>query len=83
MLSHPLTIVALVGHYPTNKLIGRSPSPGGITPLLRRDYRVLPAVSRGYPRPEGRYLRITDPFRRCPSIESTEAQLDFSLDLHA
>ena len=27
MLSHPLPIFALVGHYPTNKLIGRGPIP--------------------------------------------------------
>ncbi len=27
MLSHPLPIFALVGHYPTNKLIGRRPIP--------------------------------------------------------
>ena len=25
MLSHPLPVIALVGHYPTNKLIGRRP----------------------------------------------------------
>ncbi len=25
MLSHPVPISALVGHYPTNKLIGRGP----------------------------------------------------------
>ena len=28
MLSHPLCIIALVGHYPTNKLVQRSPLPG-------------------------------------------------------
>ena len=27
MLSHPLRIIALVGHYPTNKLVRRSPLP--------------------------------------------------------
>jgi hypothetical protein len=27
VLSHPLPIIALVGHYPTNKLIGRRPLP--------------------------------------------------------
>jgi hypothetical protein len=70
MLSHPLPIVALVGHYPTNKLIGRRPSPGGITPLLRRHYPVLPAVSRGYPGPEGRYPRVTLPFAAVHSPKS-------------
>ena len=43
MLSHPLPIIALVGHYPTNKLIGRRLIPDGITPLVRRHYPVLPA----------------------------------------
>ena len=28
MLSHPVPISALVGRYPTNKLIGRGPIPG-------------------------------------------------------
>jgi hypothetical protein len=28
MLSHPVPIFALVGRYPTNKLIGRGPIPG-------------------------------------------------------
>jgi len=28
MLSHPVPIFALVGHYPTNKLIGRGLIPG-------------------------------------------------------
>ncbi len=28
MLSHPIPIFALVGRYPTNKLIGRRPIPG-------------------------------------------------------
>ena len=35
MLSHPLDIVALVGHYPTNKLISRKP-------LLRRNHTFAP-----------------------------------------
>ncbi len=34
VLSDRLPIVALVGHYPTNKLIGRRPLPPRITPLL-------------------------------------------------
>ena len=32
-LSGPLPVVALVGHYPTNKLMGRRPLPKHITAL--------------------------------------------------
>ena len=65
ILSDQLPIVALVGRYPTNKLIGRrliqrrevlrSPT------LLRRGHAVLIRVSPGYPPPLGRYLRVTHP----------------------
>ncbi len=61
MLSHPLPIVALVGHYPANKLIGRRLILRQNF-LVRRRYPVLLPVSRRYPRPEGRFLRITLPF---------------------
>ncbi len=57
-LSWPVPIIALVGHYPTNKLIGRRPIlehefgirriPDGVP------YRGLPTVSRGCPRLKGR-----------------------------
>ena len=40
MLSHPLDIVALVGHYPTNKLISRKP-------LLRRNHTFDPQILLG------------------------------------
>ncbi len=62
MLSHPLDIIALVGHYPTNKLISRKPLLRRNHTFAPRDYRALPTVSRGYSRPEGTYLRITTPF---------------------
>ncbi len=61
-LSRPLPIVALVGHYPTNKLIGRGPTLRRLTPLVRGLYPALPAVSRSYSSPEGRYPRVTLPF---------------------
>ena len=35
-LSGPLPVFALVGHYPTNKLMGRRPLPKRITPLIVR-----------------------------------------------
>ncbi len=58
VLSDQLPIIALVGHYPTNKLIGRSP-----LPLRRQDrlwseaidsaqHRVLASLSVGCPRQE-------------------------------
>ena len=35
-LSGPLPVIALVGHYPTNKLMGRRPLPKWLTPLISR-----------------------------------------------
>ena len=40
MLSHPLDIVAMVGHYPTIQLISRKP-------LLRRNLTFDPQISSG------------------------------------
>ena len=70
-LSGRLPIVALVGHYPTNKLMGRR--------LIHqcghrrfhsvnkyRAYRVLIPVSRSYPRLEGRLSTHYSPVRRSP-----------------
>ncbi len=82
MLSHPLDVVALVSRYLTNKLISN-------WPLLRRnhtfapeysnpgDHRVLPTVSRGYPRPKGTSPILPTPFAALPVL------LRFALDLHA
>src|SRR4029078_3624890 len=59
-LSGRLPVVALVGHYPTNKLIGREPIPGRKTfhtpPCSRMSYPVLAPVSEGYPKAKGRLL---------------------------
>ena len=72
-LSGRLPIVALVGHYPTNKLIGRGLirrrqvpkdprlSPHRLMPL--RTYAVLSSVSRGYPPPLGRLPTRYSPVR--------------------
>jgi hypothetical protein len=35
-LSGPLPVIALVGHYPTNKLMGRRPLPKRIAPLVTK-----------------------------------------------
>ena len=69
-LSRPLPVIALVGRYPTNKLIGRRPLTERITPLLQRkagDHWVLATISRGYPQLSGRYLRVTNPFATSPT----------------
>ena len=69
VLSDQLPIAALVGRYPTNKLIGRGPIPGRPPPkrkALATDFRpwrhpVLAAVSRGCPGARGRFPRVTHP----------------------
>ncbi len=73
ILSDQLTIVALVGHYPTNKLMVREPilkrqlsrrghlSPGRPSPSGL--YRVLVPLSRGYPRFKGRLPTRYSPVR--------------------
>ena len=63
VLSDQLPIVALVGLYPTNKLIGlglihqREPRP----PFSRRIYAVLARVSSGCPPLLGRFPSVTHP----------------------
>ena len=70
VLSDQLPITALVGRYPTNKLIGRSP-----IPLRRQDrlwngvinsaqHRVLAILSNGYLRQEGKLATCYSPVRR-------------------
>ena len=70
VLSDQLPIYALVGRYPTNKLIGRSP-----IPLRRQDrlwngvinsaqYRVLATLSGSYLRQEGKLATCYSPVRR-------------------
>ncbi len=63
ILSDQLPVVALVGHYPTNKLMGRGlllcrelPWRGPLSPLSprgMRSYAVLAPVSRGCPPTKG------------------------------
>jgi hypothetical protein len=61
ILSDRLPIAGTVGRYPTVYLIGRGPVPGQITPFCHSTYPVLAAVSRGCPRPQGRFPRVTHP----------------------
>ena len=62
-LSRPLPVIALVGHYPTNKLMGRRLLPRrAVTPFHQRSYAVLTHLSVRYSPPRGRFLRVTQPF---------------------
>ena len=67
-LSGRLPVVALVGHHPTNKLIGRGPISSRKTfhptPCRVRSYPVLDPVSQAYPRAEGRSPTCYSPVRR-------------------
>ena len=71
ILSDQLPIEALVGHYPTNKLIGRRLLHRRLTPLTLRFHAVLAGVSPGYPPPMDRYLRVTHPSATAPKSRST------------
>src|SRR5690606_29416200 len=66
-LSGRLPVVALVGHHPTNKLIGREPIPDRKTfhppGCPGKSYPVLATVSGGYPRVRGRLLTCYSPVR--------------------
>ena len=66
-LSGRLPVEALVGHHPTNKLIGRGPIPHRKTfhptPCSARSYPVLDPVSQAYPRVGGRSPTCYSPVR--------------------
>ena len=81
-LSGRLPVVALVGHHPTNKLIGRGPiphrksfpPPGHAT---SRVYSVLDPVSQAYPKVQGRSPTCYSPVRHSSTPEGA-----FPFDLH-
>ncbi len=86
VLSDQLPVEALVGRYPTNKLIGREPIPKheGIcskSHVVLRDHPVLIQVSLGYPGLRGRLLTCYSPVRR--SVIGLVTLTYSSLDLHA
>jgi hypothetical protein len=58
-LSAPLRVVALVGRYPTNKLMRHRPLKERIAPLVSPRHLELPRLSTSYARLFGAYLRIT------------------------
>ena len=79
-LSGRLPVEALVGHYPTNKLIGREHilhRKNFPQPPCEVSYRVLATVSGGYPQVKGRLLTCYSPVRRSSTPEGA-----FPLDLH-
>ena len=67
-LSRPLPVIALVGRYPANKLIGPRLLFRRLAPLLLRDYRELANLSTGCARPEGRYQGVTNSFATMQNI---------------
>src|SRR4051812_7147129 len=78
-LSGRLPVVALVGHHPTNKLIGRGPIPSRKTfhhtPCDMWSYPVLDPVSQAYPRAEGRSPTCYSPVRRSCTPKGLTARL--------
>jgi hypothetical protein len=73
MLSHPLRIIALVGHYPTNKLVQRSPLP-------RRNHtfdpKILSGITHSFPwlfRSSGYVTTRYSPFRRSQELLTSKA----------
>jgi hypothetical protein len=86
VLSDQLPVDALVGRYPTNKLIGREPIPkrksiSSNDHAIKRGYPVLIQVSLGYPGLRGRLLTCYSPVRR--SVIDLVTRIYSSLDLHA
>ncbi len=75
ILSDPLPVVGLVGHYPTNYLIGREPLPKRKTiqrfsQERKEPHPVLPTVSSDYPSLWGTLFTYYSAVRHC-SIATT------------
>ena len=83
ILSDPLDIAALVGRYPTNKLMSRRPLFGRVAPFNPRPcdpgcHPVLALLSKGCPEPQGRLSTCYSPVRH-----STQGpKPSFAFDLH-
>lgn len=68
MLSHPLRIIALVGHYPTNKLVRRSPLPRWNHTF---NPKMLSGITHSFPwlfRASGYVTTCYSPFRRSQEL---------------
>ncbi len=86
-LSGRLPVDALVGHHPTNKLIGRGPIPGRKTfhpsPCRPESYPVLAPVSRSYPRAKGRLPTCYSPVRHSPPSPKAGGSVRLACVKHA
>ena len=86
-LSGRLPVAALVGHYPTNKLIGRKLIPHqknlSTTPTTMRSYRVLDPVSQAYPPVQGRSLTCYSPVRHSSTPASWSLSVRLACVKHA
>ena len=78
VLSDQLPVDALVGRYPTNKLMGRKLILWRPKALVLRHHLVLAPVSRSCPSPKGRLLTRYSPVRRF----TLHPKVDFSHDVH-
>ena len=67
-LSRPLPVIALVGFYPANKLIGPRPLSKRLATLPFRDYRELANLSTSCARLRGMYQGVTNSFATMQSI---------------
>src|SRR5690606_6818207 len=78
-LSGRLPVVALVGHYPTNKLIGRGLILHRKTfhprTCIPRSYPVLDPVSQAYPRVQGRSPTCYSPVRHSSTPKGLSVRL--------
>ncbi len=90
MLSHPLPIKALVGRYPTNKLVGRSPLLGrnltfDLQTRKKTDIiRYYPQFPVAIPGPRaGNYALLSLAPLSLPDHQPKFQIQKFSLDLHA
>src|SRR5690606_2722904 len=78
-LSGRLPVIALVGHHPTNKLIGRGPTPHRKKPFHTPpcdevSYAVLDPVSRAYPTVRDRLPTCYSPVRHSSTQSKTRLQ---------
>ena len=62
VLSHLLPVIALVGHYPANKLIGSRPLSKPLAGLPLRDHRELADLSTRCARLRSTYQDVTNSF---------------------
>ena len=92
VLSHPLSIFALVGRYPTNKLIlyeplSRRNSFPGKNMRSRQIARYYPSVRKAIPIPEVGYPYLTAPFATfplsCPRVLVRLACLIHAANVHS